>query len=67
VSSQSARSGQAANLARETTLRARRAVEGTGTSAAAAGLKTGRTYTGVAYTVDQYGNVSAPVETSVTF
>jgi hypothetical protein len=39
---------------------------GTGTSAAASGLQAGHTYTVVAYTVDKYGNVSAPVETSAT-
>jgi hypothetical protein len=39
---------------------------GTGTSAVAPGLQAGQTYTVVAYTVDQYGNVSAPVESSVT-
>jgi hypothetical protein len=40
---------------------------GTGTAAVAHGLKTGRTYTVVAYTVDSYGNVSAPVKSAVTF
>ena len=40
---------------------------GTGTSAVVNGLQTGHTYTVVAFTVDKYGNVSAPVETSVTF
>jgi hypothetical protein len=38
---------------------------GTGTAASVTGLRTGRTYTVVAYTVDKYGNVSAPVESSV--
>jgi hypothetical protein len=33
----------------------------------AAGLLTGQKYTVVAYTVDKYGNVSAPVESSGTF
>ena len=40
---------------------------GTGTTAVATGLQTGKKYTVVAYTVDKYGNVSAPVESSVTF
>ena len=40
---------------------------GTGTAASVTGLRTGRTYTVVAYTVDKYGNVSAPVESSVAF
>ena len=40
---------------------------GAGTSAVAASLLTGQTYTVVAYTVDKYGNVSAPVESSGTF
>jgi hypothetical protein len=40
---------------------------GTGTTAVATGLRTGQAYTVVAYTVDQYGNVSTPVESSVTF
>lgn len=40
---------------------------GTGTSAVAYSLKTGQKYTVVAYTVDTSGNVSAPVETTVTF
>ena len=39
---------------------------GTGTTAAVTGLKAGRTYTVGAYPVDQYGNVSAPVESTVT-
>jgi hypothetical protein len=38
---------------------------GTGTAASVTGLRTGRTYTVVAYTVDTYGNVSAPVKSSV--
>jgi hypothetical protein len=40
---------------------------GTGTAASVTGLRTGRTYTVVAYTVDKTGNVSSPVETSVSF
>ena len=40
---------------------------GPGTAAVATGLRTGRTYTIVAYTVDKYGNVSSPVESSVAF
>jgi hypothetical protein len=40
---------------------------GIGTAATVTGLQAGRTYTVVAYTVDQYGNVSAPVESAVTF
>jgi hypothetical protein len=40
---------------------------GTGTSAGVHGLKADRTYTIVAYTVDKYGNVSTPVESSVAF
>ena len=40
---------------------------GTGTAAAATGLRAGRTYTVVAYTVDNYGNVSAPVASTVAF
>ena len=40
---------------------------GPGTAAVATGLRTGRTYTIVAYTVDKYGNVSTPVESSVAF
>jgi hypothetical protein len=40
---------------------------GTGTSAGAHGLVKGDTYTVAAYTVDQYGNVSGPAETQVTF
>lgn len=40
---------------------------GPGTSAVALGLRTGQTYTVVAYTVDTYGNVSIPVESTVTF
>ena len=40
---------------------------GTGTAAAATGLRAGRTYTVVAYTVDDYGNVSAPVASTVAF
>jgi hypothetical protein len=39
---------------------------GTGTAATVHGLRTGHTYTVVAYTVDQYGNVSQPAETTVT-
>jgi hypothetical protein len=31
------------------------------------GLQAGRTYTVVAYTVDQHGSVSAPAESTVTF
>src|SRR5215831_4832875 len=38
---------------------------GTGTVASVTGLRTGRTYTVVAFTVDKTGNVSTPVETSV--
>jgi serine protease len=40
---------------------------GTGTTAVATGLRPGQAYTVVSYTVDQYGNVSTPVESSVTF
>jgi hypothetical protein len=40
---------------------------GTGTTAVAHGLQVGRRYTVVAYTVDKYGNVGTPVESSVTF
>ena len=40
---------------------------GPGTAAVATGLRAGRTYTIVAYTVDKYGNVSTPVESSVAF
>ena len=40
---------------------------GTGTSAAAQGLVKGDTYTVTAYAVDQYGNVSAPAVTQITF
>jgi hypothetical protein len=40
---------------------------GTGTSAVAHGLIKGATYTVVAYTVDEYGNVSAPAEYKVIF
>jgi hypothetical protein len=40
---------------------------GTGTSAVVHGLVNGHSYTVVAYTVDQYGNVSRPVQSSVTF
>jgi len=40
---------------------------GTGTKAVVSGLKAGKKYTVVAYTVDQYGNVSTPVEALVTF
>lgn len=40
---------------------------GPGTSAVATGLRAGVTYTIVAFTVDIYGNVSAPVESSLTF
>jgi len=39
---------------------------GGGTSAVAYGLRSGHTYKVVAYTVDEYGNVSRPVELSVT-
>jgi hypothetical protein len=39
---------------------------GAGTTAVAKGLQAGQKYTVVAYTVDTYGNVSTPVETSVT-
>ena len=40
---------------------------GTGTNAAAHGPVKGDTYTVAVYAVDQYGNVSAPAETQVTF
>lgn len=40
---------------------------GTGTAASVTGLRTGKTYTVVAFTVDNSGNVSTPVETSVSF
>src|SRR5262249_25625061 len=40
---------------------------GTGTAVSVTGLRTGRTYTVVAFTVDKYGNVSTPVESSVPF
>ncbi len=40
---------------------------GTGTSSVAHGLIKGDTYTVVAYTVDEYGNVSAPAECKATF
>src|SRR5260370_39955480 len=39
---------------------------GGGTSAVAYGLRSGHTYKVVADTVDEYGNVSRPVELSVT-
>ncbi len=42
-------------------------IGGTGTSVVVHGLTAGHTYTVVAYTVDTYGNVSSPVERSVTF
>jgi hypothetical protein len=40
---------------------------GSGTNATAHGLVKGDTYTVAAYAVDQYGNVSAPAETQITF
>jgi len=40
---------------------------GTGAAAVVHGLRSGHTYTVVAYTVDQYGNISAPVKHTVTF
>lgn len=40
---------------------------GTGTSGVAYSLKAGQAYTVVAYTVDKDGNVSAPVESTLTF
>jgi hypothetical protein len=40
---------------------------GTGTNAAARGPVKGDMYTVAVYAVDQYGNVSAPAETQVTF
>ena len=40
---------------------------GTGTKTVVHGLTAGRTYTVVAFTADKYGNVSAPVESTVTF
>ncbi len=42
------------------------AYQGTGHAAALSGLSTAETYTAVVYTVDQYGNVSAPAELAVT-
>lgn len=40
---------------------------GTGTTGVAYSLKAGQAYTVIAYTVDKTGNVSAPVESSLTF